>query len=53
MVGLYIVRELHETKRPQIAVDSNGAQLDLLKSATSTYPYSWGRDENELLERRW
>jgi voltage-gated potassium channel len=52
MVGLYIVHELHETKRPQIAVDSNAVQLDLLKSRNIDVPMLLGdATENELLEK--
>jgi voltage-gated potassium channel len=52
MVGLYIVHELHETKRPQIAIDSNAVQLDLLKSRNIDVPMLLGdATENELLEK--
>ena len=52
MVGLYIVHELNETKRLQIAVDSDPAQLDLLKSRNIDVPMLLGdATENELLER--
>ena len=52
MVGLYIVHELHETKRPQIAIDSNAAQLDLLKGRNMDVPVLLGdATENELLEK--
>jgi voltage-gated potassium channel len=52
MVGLYIVHELHETKRPQIAVDSNPAQFDLLKERSMDIPELLGdATENEVLEK--
>ncbi len=52
MVGLYIVHELNETKRPQIAVDSDAAQLELLKGRNIDVPMLLGdATENELLEK--
>jgi voltage-gated potassium channel len=52
MVGLYIVHELHETKRRQIAIDSNPAQFDLLKDRNIDVPVLLGdATENEVLER--
>jgi len=52
MVGLYIVHELYETKRPQIAIDSEPAQFDLLKTRNIDVPVLLGdATENELLEK--
>ena len=52
MVGLYIVHELHQTKRRQIALDSNPAQFDLLKDRNIDVPMILGdATENETLER--
>ncbi len=52
MVGLYIVHELNETRRAQIAVDSDAGQLDLLKSRNIDVPMLLGdATENELLEK--
>jgi voltage-gated potassium channel len=52
MVGLYIVHELYETKRPQVIIDSDPLQLDLLKTRNMDVPVLLGdATENELLER--
>jgi voltage-gated potassium channel len=52
MVGLYIVHELHETKRPQIVIDTDALKFDLLKLRSVDVPFLLGdATENELLER--
>jgi voltage-gated potassium channel len=52
MVGLYIVHELYETKRPQIAVDSDALKFDLLKMRSMDVPFLLGdATENEILEK--
>jgi voltage-gated potassium channel len=52
MVGLYIVRELYETKRPQLVIDSDPGKFDLLKMRGIDVPTLLGdATENELLEK--
>jgi voltage-gated potassium channel len=52
MVGLYIVRELHEMKRPQILIDMDTGKFDLLKVRNIDVPVLLGdATENELLEK--
>jgi voltage-gated potassium channel len=52
MVGLYIVRELHETKRPQLVIDTDPGKFDLLKMRAIDVPVLLGdATENELLEK--
>lgn len=52
MVGLYIVHELYETKRPQIVVDTDPNKFDLLKVRKIDVPMLLGdATENELLEK--
>ena len=52
MVGLYIVHELYETKRPQIVIDTDPGKFDLLKMRKIDVPMLLGdATENELLEK--
>jgi voltage-gated potassium channel len=52
MVGLYIVHELYETKRPQMVIDTDPAKFDLLKMRRIDVPVLLGdATENELLEK--
>jgi voltage-gated potassium channel len=52
MVGLYIVHELHETKRSQIVIDSDANKFDLLKMRNIDVPFLLGdATENELLTK--
>src|SRR5512135_1866231 len=52
MVGLYIVHELYETKRPQVVIDTDALKFDLLKLRGTDVPFLLGdATENELLER--
>jgi voltage-gated potassium channel len=52
MVGLYIVHELYETKRPQIVIDTDPLKFDLLKMRNMDVPFLLGdATENEHLER--
>lgn len=52
MVGLYIVRELYDTKRPQLVVDTDPGKFDLLKMRAIDVPVLLGdATENELLEK--
>ncbi len=52
MVGLYIVHELYETKRPQVVIDTDTGKFDLLKMRNIDVPVLLGdATENELLER--
>jgi len=52
MVGLYVVHELFEMKRPQVAIDTDGEKFDLLKMRNIDIPVLLGdATENELLER--
>jgi len=52
MVGLYIVHELYETKRPQIAIDTDALKFDLLKMRNMDVPFLLGdATENEHLEK--
>ena len=49
MVGLYIVRGLYETKRPQLVIDSDPGKFDLLKMRGIDVPTLLGdATENEL-----
>ncbi len=52
MVGLYIVHELYETKRRQVAVDADPAQLEVLSTRNIDVPMLVGdATENEVLEK--
>jgi len=52
MVGLYVVHELFEMKRPQVAIDTDAEKFDLLKMRNIDIPVLLGdATENELLER--
>ncbi len=52
MVGLYIVHELYETKRRQVALDSDPAQLEVLSTRNIDVPMLVGdATENEVLEK--
>jgi voltage-gated potassium channel len=52
MVGLYIVHELYETKRPQVVIDSDAVKFDLLKMRNIDVPFMLGdATENELLAK--
>jgi voltage-gated potassium channel len=52
MVGLYIVHELYETKRPQIVIDTDALKFDLLKMRNMDVPFLLGdATENEHLEK--
>jgi len=52
MVGLYIVHELYETKRPQVVIDMDTGKFDLLKMRNIDVPVLLGdATENELLEK--
>ena len=52
MVGLYIVHELYETKRPQVVIDMDTGKFDLLKMRNIDVPVLLGdATENELLEQ--
>ena len=52
MVGLYVVHELFEMKRPQLAIDTDAEKFDLLKMRNIDIPVLLGdATENELLER--
>jgi voltage-gated potassium channel len=52
MVGLYVVHELYETKRPQIVIDSDAVKFDLLKMRNMDVPFILGdATENELLAK--
>jgi len=52
MVGLYIVHELYETKRPQVVIDMDTGKFDLLKMRSIDVPVLLGdATENELLEK--
>ncbi|MGD0231132.1 MAG: potassium channel protein [Syntrophorhabdales bacterium] len=52
MVGLYVVHELYETKRPQLAIDTDPGQFDLLNARNIDVPVLLGdATDNELLER--
>ncbi len=52
MVGLYIVHELYETKRDQLAIDTDAWKFELLKSRNIDIPVLLGdATENEFLER--
>ena len=52
MVGLYIVHELYETKRPQMVIDTDRGKFDLLKMRKIDVPVLLGdATENELLEK--
>lgn len=52
MVGLYIVHELYETKRQQIAVDSDADQFAVLKERNMDVPVLLGdATDNEVLEK--
>ncbi|HUJ68610.1 MAG TPA: potassium channel protein [Syntrophorhabdales bacterium] len=52
MVGLYIVHELYEMKRPQVVIDMDTGKFDLLKMRDIDVPVLLGdATENELLEK--
>ena len=52
MVGLYVVYELHETKRQQIAIDVDETKFELLKTHGLNVDMVLGdATENEVLER--
>jgi voltage-gated potassium channel len=52
MVGLYIVRELHQTRRPQVAIDLDETKLDTLKAHNLSIDMIVGDSaENEVLEK--
>jgi voltage-gated potassium channel len=52
MVGLYIVHELYQTKRDQLAIDTDAWKFELLKSRNINIPVLLGdATENEFLER--
>jgi voltage-gated potassium channel len=52
LVGLYIVRELYETRRPQIAVDFDASRFEFLTMRNMDVPVLLGdATENELLEK--
>ncbi len=52
MVGLYIVRELYETKRPQIVIDTDPGKFDLLKMRGIDVPMLLGDCNRERTTRK-